>query len=105
MGLKLHSNKSPISTFSNLPASVDEGQSISPVISFSSEDNNIITSDLSLNVYWEISGVGIASTDFENVGADGNPDTGTTLTGYVNLTGNNRSKQFSIEFVLIILLT
>ena len=96
MGLKLHSNKIPITTVYNLPASVDEGQSISPVISFSSEDNNIINSDLSANIYWEISGVGIASTDFENVGADGNPDTGTTLTGYVNLTGNNRSKQFAI---------
>ena len=96
MGLKLHSNKSPISTFSNLPASVDEGQSISPIISFSAQDNNIITSELSVNIYWEISGVGIASTDFENVGSDGNPDAGTTLTGYVNLTGNNRSKQFPI---------
>ena len=96
MGLKLHSNKSPISTFSNLPVSVDEGQSISPIISFSARDNNIITSELSVNIYWEISGVGIASTDFENVGADGNPDTGTTLTGYVNLTGNNTSKQFAI---------
>ena len=96
MGLKLRSNRIPALTFSNLPASVDEGQSISPIISFSAQDNNIITSDLSANIYWEISGVGIASTDFENVGADGNPDSGTTLTGYVNLTGTTTSKQFAI---------
>ena len=94
MGLKLRSNRIPALTFSNLPASVDEGQSISPIISFTAADDNIIKPNLSINAYWEISGVGIASTDFENVGADGNPDT--TLTGYVNLTSNNRSKQFSI---------
>ena len=96
MGLKLRSNRTPALTFSNLPASVDEGQSISPIISFTAADDNIINSYLSANIYWEISGVGIASTDFENVGADGNPDTGTTLTGYVNLTGNTKSRQFSI---------
>ena len=94
MGLKLRSNRIPALTFSNLPASVDEGQSISPIISFTAADDNIIKPNLSINVFWEISGVGIASTDFENVGADGNPDT--TLTGYVNLTSNNRSKQFPI---------
>ena len=96
MGLKLRSNRAPSFTFSNLPASVDEGQSISPIISFTAADDNIIQPNLSINAYWEISGVGIASTDFENVGADGNPDAGTTLTGYVNLTGNTTSKQFAI---------
>ena len=96
MGLKLRSNRTPALTFSNLPASVDEGQSISPIISFTAADDNIIKPNLSINAYWEISGVGIASTDFENVGADGNPDTGTTLTGYVNLTGTTTSKQFPI---------
>ena len=94
MGLKLRSNRTPALTFSNLPASVDEGQSISPIISFTAADDNIIQPNLSINAYWEISGVGIASTDFENVGADGNPDT--TLTGYVNLTGTTTSKQFPI---------
>ena len=94
MGLKLRSNRIPALTLSNLPASVDEGQSISPIISFTAADDNIIKPNLSINAYWEISGVGIASTDFENVGADGNPDT--TLTGYVNLTGTTTSKQFPI---------
>ena len=97
MGLKLSSNKIPSFTFSNLPASVDEGQSISPIVSIANIDNTIIdNANLSVNAYWEISGVGIASTDFENVGADGNPDSGTTLTGYVNLTGTTTSKQFPI---------
>jgi hypothetical protein len=96
MGLKLRSNRIPALTLSNLPASVDEGQSISPIISFTAADNNVFDSKLSVNVYWEISGVGIASTDFENVGADGNPDTETNLTGYINLTKNTTSKQFPI---------
>ena len=97
MGLKLHSNRTPSLAFSNLPGSIDEGQSISPIISFTSADNNVTDNvNLSVNIYWEISGVGIASTDFENVGNDGNPDAGTTLTGYVNLTGNATSKQFPI---------
>tara|TARA_B100001939_G_scaffold320724_1_gene309807 strand:- start:230 stop:1591 length:1362 start_codon:yes stop_codon:yes gene_type:complete len=97
MGLKLRSNKIPSVTFSNLPATVDEGQSISPIVSIANVDNTIVdNANLSFNVYWEISGVGIASTDFENVGADGNPDSGTTLTGYVNLTGTTTSKQFPI---------
>ena len=97
MGLKLSSNRTPSFTFSNLPASVDEGQNISPIVSIANIDNTIIdNANLSVNAYWEISGVGIASTDFENVGADGNPDSGTTLTGYVNLTGTTTSKQFPI---------
>tara|TARA_S200002703_G_scaffold139123_1_gene129709 strand:- start:1064 stop:2416 length:1353 start_codon:yes stop_codon:yes gene_type:complete len=97
MGLKLRSNRIPSVTFSNLPATVDEGQSISPIVSIANVDNTIVdNANLSFNVYWEISGVGIASTDFENVGADGNPDSGTTLTGYVNLTGTTTSKQFPI---------
>ena len=96
MGLKLRSNRIPALTLSNLPASVDEGQSISPIISFTAADNNVFDSKLSVNVYWEISGVGIASTDFENVGDDGNPDTETNLTGYVNLTKNATSRQFPI---------
>ena len=97
MGLKLHGNRVPSFTLSNLPASVDEGQSISPIISFNAVDDNLTNnSNLSVNAYWEISGVGIASTDFENVGADGNPDAGTTLTGYVNLTGNTTSRQFAV---------
>lgn len=97
MGLKLRSNRIPTFTFSNLPATVDEGQSISPIVSITNVDNTIIdNANLSVNAYWEISGVGIASTDFENVGADGNPDPGTTLTGYVNLTGSTTSKQFPI---------
>jgi len=96
MGLKLRSNRIPALTLSNLPASVDEGQSISPIISFAAADNNIIAPNLSFNAYWEISGVGIGSTDFEDVGVDGNPDAGTTLTGYVNLTENTTSKQFPI---------
>ena len=97
MGLKLSSNEIPSVTFSNLPTSVDEGQSISPIVSITNIDNTIVdNANLSFNVYWEISGVGIASTDFEDVGQDGNPDAGTTLTGYVNLTGNNTSRQFPI---------
>ena len=96
MGLKLRSNRIPALSLSNLPASVDEGQSISPIISFTAADNNVLDSKLSVNVYWEISGVGIASTDFENVGADGNPDTETNLNGYINLTKITTSKQFPI---------
>ena len=95
MGLKLRSNRIPALTFSNFPASVDEGQSISPIISFTAADDNIIQPNLSVNAYWEISGVGIASTDF-NVGSDGNPDTGTTLTGYVNLTSDNANTLLSL---------
>ena len=93
--LKLRGNTKPTFNISNLPASVDEGQSISPTIGISSQFTDFV-SNLSVNAYWEISGVGIASTDFENVGANGNPDTGTTLTGYVELTGNSQSKQFAI---------
>ena len=95
MGLKLHGNAKPTFDISNLPASVDEGQSISPIIGISSQFTDFV-SNVSVNAYWEISGVGIASTDFENVGANGNPDPGTTLTGYVELTGNAQSKQFAI---------
>ena len=97
MGLKLSSSKVPDFLIDNLPVSVDEGQSISPTISISVDDYNIIAdTQITFAAYWEISGVGIASTDFENVGADGNPDPGTTLTGYVNLTGSTTSKQFPI---------
>ena len=96
MGLKLNGNKIPDVTFSNLPVSVDEGETISPIISFTTFDDNLIGADTSVNVYWELSGVGIASTDFENVGADGNPDPNTTLTGYVQLDFNNKSRQFPI---------
>ena len=78
----------------NLPASVDEGQSISPTIGITSKWSGLLVN--TTRVYWEISGVGIASTDFENVDADGNPDPGTTLTGYVDLPANNASKQFAI---------
>ena len=97
MGLKLSSSRVPDFRIDNLPVSVDEGQSISPTISISTVDYNIIEgAEITFAAYWEISGVGIASTDFENVGADGNPDPGTTLTGYVNLTGSTTSKQFPI---------
>lgn len=93
--LKLRRELQPTFNISNLPASVDEGQSISPIIGISSEFVDLVP-NISVNAYWEISGVGIASTDFEDVGQDGNPDAGTTLTGYVSVTGNNASKQFAI---------
>ena len=100
-GLKLrgninfNSNRVPEYEITNLPSNVDEGQSISPIIGATPAWKNLITND-SYRVYWELSGVGIASTDFENVSADGNPDTGTTLTGYVDTNVPSGAKQFSI---------
>jgi len=97
MSIKLSSNKVPDFTITNLPTSIDEGQTISPVISIDNHHINVTKhTSLTFRAYWELSGVGIASTDFENVSVDGNPDPGTTLTGYVNIIGSTASKQFSI---------
>lgn len=92
--IDFRTNVSPDFEIINLAASVDEGQSISPTIGATSKWNNLLV-DVN-RVYWEISGVGIASTDFSSVGADGNPDAGTTLTGYVDVNGTATSKQFPI---------
>ena len=92
--IDFRTNVSPDFEIINLNASVDEGQSISPTIGATSKWNNLLV-DVN-RVYWEISGVGIASTDFSSVGADGNPDTGTFLTGYVDVNGTATSKQFPI---------
>ena len=93
--VNLNGNRVPEYEITNLPSNVDEGQSISPIIGATPAWKNLITND-SYRVYWELSGVGIASTDFENVSADGNPDTGTTLTGYVDTNVPSGAKQFSI---------
>ena len=93
--INFNSNRVPEYEITNLPSNVDEGQSISPIIGATPAWKNLITND-SYRVYWQLSGVGIASTDFENVSADGNPDTGTTLTGYVDTNVPSGAKQFSI---------
>jgi len=94
--INFRTNIIPDFEITNLPSNVDEGQSISPTIGATPPVwKNLITND-SYRVYWQLSGVGIASTDFENVSADGNPDTGTTLTGYVDTNVPSGAKQFSI---------
>ena len=93
--IDFRTNVSPDFEILSLPASVDEGQSISPTIGATPAWKNLIT-DGSYRVYWDISGVSIASTDFSSVGADGNPDTGTFLSGYVDVSATATSKQFPI---------
>jgi len=91
--IDFRTNVSPDFEIIDLPASVDEGQSISPTIGATSKWRNLL---VDTRVYWDISGVSIASTDFSSVGADGNPDTGTFLSGYVDVNGTAASKQFPI---------
>ena len=92
--ISFHTNVSPDFEIIDLAASVDEGQSISPTIGATSKWSNLLVD--TNRVYWDISGVSIASTDFSSVGADGNPDTGTFLSGYVDVNGTATSKQFPI---------
>ena len=91
--INFSTNLTPDFEIIDLPASVDEGQSISPTIGATSKWRNLL---VDTRVYWNISGVSIASTDFSSVGADGNPDTGTFLSGYVDVNGTATSKQFPI---------
>ena len=92
--INFRNNVSPDFEIIDLAASVDEGQSISPTIGATSKWSNLLVD--TNRVYWDISGVSIASTDFSSVGADGNPDTGTFLSGYVDINGTATSKQFPI---------
>ena len=91
--INFSTNLTPDFEIIDLAASVDEGQSISPTIGATSKWRNLL---VDTRVYWDISGVSIASTDFSSVGADGNPDTGTFLSGYVDVNGTATSKQFPI---------
>ena len=92
--IDFRTNVSPDFEIIDLAANVDEGQSISPTIGATSKWRNLLVD--TNRVYWDISGVSIASTDFSSVGADGNPDTGTFLSGYVDVNGTATSKQFPI---------
>ena len=76
--INFSTNLTPDFEIIDLAASVDEGQSISPTIGATSKWRNLL---VDTRVYWDISGVSIASTDFSSVGIDGNPDTGTFLSG------------------------